>query len=259
MAVHGWSRFYYNFEVGDANRYLSFNEGGPELIAEVTRGRYAPTLGLDAVAAAMSDVGSQAYVVSMDRSTRLCTISAPGPFTLMIGTGTTAASSVFPTLGFSGSNVGPGLTFTSKAPVGSAYLPQFKLQDWISPDHFKKSIDSTVKKTASGAVEVVTFGLERFIQAHIRYATNKKMDGRVIRNNPNGVEDLVALMDWMITKAALEIIPDDTNPADFYTVILERTGDSQTGVDYRLKELFDKNLPDFFETGPLVFRVIAES
>lgn len=254
--INTWSRIYYDIEITSDNRYLSFDEGGSELIAEVTRGKYTPTQAVAQVAAAMSDAGTQAYSVSMNRTSRRVTISAAAPFTLRTTSGSTAASSVFSTLGFSGADVGPGTTFTGAGTLGREYRPQFLLQDWISPDHYKKSVDSTVKKTADGRVEVVTFGLERYLQMHIRWATNKAVGGDVLRSNPTGVEDLVDLMDWLITKAPVEIIPDENSPGTFYTTILERTAESQQGTDYKLKELYDKNLPNFYETGPLTFRVI---
>lgn len=254
--INAWSRFYYGFEITPDNQYLSFSEGGPELIATIRQGRYAPTLGLEAVAAALNDAGTQIYTVAMDRETRRATISASNPFSLLIASGSTSARSVFASLGFSGADVGPGLTFTGAGQIGSEYRPQFKLQDYIEPEHFKKAIDSTVKKAADGQVEVVTFGLERYLQANIKFATDKAMDGKVIRNNPTGVDDLVDLMDWLITKAGLEIIPDDSNPSEFFTVILEKTQESATGVDFRLRELYDRNLPGFYETGILLFRVI---
>jgi len=254
--IHSWSKFYYGVDVTTDNLYLSFNEGGSELIAEVTRGKYTPTEALAAVAAAMSDAGSQAYTVTMDRSTRRVTISAAAPFTLMIGTGTTSTSSIFGTLGFSGADVGPVTSATGAGKIGSEYVPQFKLQDWIDPEHYKKAVESTIKKTADGRVEVVTFGVEQYLQAHIRYATNKMVGWDVFRTNATGVADLVSLMDWLTKKYPVELIPDEDLPNVFYTLILERTQESQQGTDYKLRELYDKNLPDFFETGILLFRLI---
>lgn len=254
--LNAWSRIYYGFEVTESNQYLSFNEGGPELIASVRPGKYSLTQGLDALATAMSDVGSQVYSASVDRETRRVTISATGAFSLLITTGSTFASSIFPMLGFAGADVGPGMTFTGAGALGTSYHPQFKFQDWVSPDHFKRSVDSTVKKTAGGQVEVVTFGRERLIQLNIRYATDRPMDGRVIRNNPAGVQALVDLMDWLVMKAPVEIIPNEASPATFYTAIIEKTPDSPTGVDYKLRELYEKQLPEFFETGILQFVVV---
>lgn len=254
--INTWSKIYYSVEITTDNRYLSFDEGGSELIAEVTRGKYTPTQALEQVAAAMSDAGSQAYTVVMDRSTRQVTISAAAPFSLLITSGTTTASSIFATLGFSGADVGPSTSAQGAGTLGKSYNPQFLFQDWIDPEHYKKSVDSTKKKTADGRVEVVTFGLEKYIQLNIKYVTNKPVGHSVMRSNPTGVEDLVDLMDWLISQAPVEIIGDEDSPATFYTAILEKTQESQQGTDYKLRELYDKNLPDFFETGILLFRLI---
>lgn len=256
--IDTWSKLFYDFEVTLDNRYLSFQETtGPERSAEIRTGRYAPTKGLARVAAAMSDEGLQTYSVTLDRLTKRVTISATSNFTLKIATGSTNDSSIFPLLGFTGADRTGSNTYTGNAEAIREYVPQFKLQDYIDPAHWKRSIDATVKKTADGSVEVVRFGVETLMQMNIKWVTNKKMDNKVIRNNPAGVEDLVRLMDWLMTKAEIEFMPDEANPNTYYTILLERTPQSQTGTDYQIDELYEKNLPGFFESGRLVFRVTS--
>jgi hypothetical protein len=254
--IDTWSKFYFGFEVTEENRYLSFSEGGSEIIATVRIGRYSPTTGLLRVASAMSDAGGQTYSVTMDRITRKATISAAGPFELKISSGSTSGSSIFSLLGFSGSDLTGTNIYTGTGQVAKEFKPQFKLQDFVSPDHWKKSIDPSVKKAADGTVEVVRFGVERLMQLDIKFSTNKPMDNVVILNNPTGIDDLQEFMDWLITKAQVEFMEDKDDPDSYLTVLLERTPDSQTGTDYKLKELYAKNLPGFFDTGQLVFRVV---
>lgn len=256
--IHTWSKIFYDFEVKPENSYLSFQETtGPERTATTRTGKYAPTKGLQRVANAMSDEGTQTYSIQLDRLTRLATISATNPFTLKVNTGSTAASSIFPLLGFTGADRTGTNIYTGNAPVASEYVPQFKVQDYIDPAHWKKSIDATVKKAADGSVEVVRFGVEQLMQLNFKWATDMKMDNGVIRNNPTGVADLVRLMDWLITKAEVEFMPDENNPNFYYTVLLDRSPQSATGTDYQIDEQYEKNLPGFFDTGRLVFRVTS--
>lgn len=250
------SKFFYEFRVTTDTKFLDFDEGSGVLTAEIRPGSYSPTRGLNLVAEAMSDAGTQAYTVTINRTTRLVTISAAAPFDLLIQTGPTEASSIFETLGFSGADQTGLSSYTGSVGVVKEYVPQFKLQDWIDPDHFQRSVDDTVKTTASGEVEAVVFGRERLIQANIRYATDLPMDGKVIRNNPDGVSALVDFLSHGISKSAFEIMPDELTPNQFYTVILERTPDSPNGTDFRLRELYDQNLPSFYETGILQMRIV---
>jgi hypothetical protein len=254
--VYTWSKFYYGFEVTDENKYLSFSEGGPELIAEVRVGRYSLTTGLLRVASAMSDAGGQTYSVTLDRVTRTATISAAAPFSLLVTSGSTSANSIYPLIGLTGADRTGTNIYTGNAVVAKEYRPQFKLQDYISPKHYKRSIDPSVRKAADGTVEVVRFGVERLIQMNLVMATDLPGDGMVIRNNPTGVDDLQDFMDWLITKAQLEFMEDEDDPGQYLTMLLERSPESQTGTDYRLQERYDRNLPGYYDTGRLIFRVV---
>lgn len=254
--IQTWSQFFYDFEVTEAQRLISFDEGGPEFVVELTQGRYSLTDGLLEIASKMTDAGAQAYTVSMNRFTRAVTISAPANFTLRVATGSGVGNTAFSLVGFTGLNRTGSNSYVSNLSVGKSYTPQFKLQDWIDPEHNKRAVDATVKKSANGSVEVVTFGIERLIQAHIRFATNIPQDGKVIRSNTGGVEALIDFMDWATLKAPIELIPDEQNPSTFYKVILERTPEFSNGTGFRLKELYDRNAPGYFETGVLGFLVV---
>jgi hypothetical protein len=254
--IDSWSKFYYSFQVDATNQYLSFDEGSGEVVATIRRGKYAPTQGLLEVASQMNNVGGLTYTVSMNRATRKVTISSTSNFTLKVNSGSTFASSIFALLGFTGADRTGASSYTGNLQIAKEYAVQFKVQDYIAPEHYKKSVDTTIKKAADGTVEVVTFGLERYIQLNIKYVTNKASDGQVIRYNANGVEDLVEFLDWLITKAPCEFIPDEDDPASYFTVLLDKTPDGQTGTDYILKELYAQNLAGYFESGRLIFRVV---
>jgi hypothetical protein len=174
----------------------------------------------------------------------------------LVSTGT-PGNTIWELIGFSGADrTGSNIYTGNLQSTMKVYRPQFKLQDFISPEHFKKAIDPTTKKTADGKIEVVRFGTERFIQMNMRMITNKPMDGKVIRNNPTGVEDTIEFMDFATTKAEFEFMPDAADPDTFLTVILDKTPEAPDGTGYKLDELYERNLPDFFETGRLMMRVV---
>jgi len=255
MSISTFSQFFYDFQVNQDQLYISFDEGSGELLAEVEIGNYSFEDGLLKVAAAMTDAGTQAYTATLNRSNRKVTIASVANFTLKIAS-STVSNTLFSALGFSGSDLSGINSYASNGEMGSQYNPQFILQDYIEQDNFQKSLDPTVRKTASGKVEVVRFGVEKFIQMNIKFATNKAMDGKVIKNNANGVLNLSNFMAFAISKQPIEFMPDENDPNTFITLILERTPQEQNGTGFQLRELYDKNLPGFFDSGVLLFRVI---
>lgn len=256
MSLTTFSQFFYDLQITPDNLYLDFDEGSGELTAEVDLGSYSPVQGLTKIADAMTTAGTQAYSITLDRATRLVTISAPGPFDLLVSTGSSVGSDCFSTIGFNGADRTGSNSYTGDTPILSVYRPQFVLQDYIKPDHWQKLIDPTSKKTADGKIEVIKFGVETFVQMNIKFATNKKMSNQVIKNNPSGVEDLAAFMQFAVTKSQVEFMPDLSDPNTYLTLILERTSEDQNGTAFRLRELYDRGLPEFFETGIISWRVI---
>lgn len=257
MSISTFSKFYYGFDVNENNYLLDFTDTGGVNLATVQIGSFTLTNGLTQVADAMNDAGDQAYSVTMDRSTRLVTISAPGVFSLEVGSGPSSGASIFSTIGFTGSDRSGSNSYTGNLPVGTSYEPPFILQDYIVPEHFQDSIDPTVKTSADGTVEVVRFGTENFLQASIDWVTNLPMDGKLIKSSPTNVEQLVSLMDFLTTKSPFEFIPDESDPNTFINLLLEKTPDSTNGTGFKLKELIGRNLPGFYQTGILLFRVVV--
>ena len=49
-------------------------------------------------------------------------------------------------------------------------------------------------------------------------------------------------------------MPDIDDVNTFKKILLDRTPESRVGTDYKLKELINRNLTDYYETGRLVFR-----
>ena len=98
--------------------------------------------------------------------------------------------------------------------------------------------------------------IKTFIQMNFKFVTNiTQPSGSIIRNDASGVSKLITFLDYLITKAPIEFMPDENTVNTFQKVILESMADNEKGVGYRLRELYDRGLPGYFETGIMKFRV----
>ncbi len=256
--IQTWSKFNYGFDVDSENQYLDIIESGifPQTAA-TEFGNYTLGEGLRAVQDAMNTVARNAYVITVDRTTNLVTITGTEVFELPLVNGPTAASSIFYLLGFrQGADLSGSAAYTGSHPCGFAYTPQFKLQSYLPPEHFIESSDATVNKSADGRVEVVRFGLEQKMEMDIKFITNLKMDDTVIRNSQTGVADALAFLAYISQKKRFEFMPDENDSGTYYKVILESLPGFGKGTGFRLKELFGQGQPDLYETGIMQLRVV---
>ncbi len=250
------SLFYYGHTVDATNNLIDFNEGASDLIGTLNFGSYSLTEYAAEVARALNAAGDNVYTATLNRTNRKLTIAADHNFSLLGSTGAHPNVSAFSMMGFSGDHTSAA-TYTGASGSGSVYEPQFLLQDYVDKDHYQKAVDATVITSASGAVEVVKFGLNEFFMLNIRFANNiPQPTSGPITSNLSGVTQLKALMDYLITKAPIEFIPDENSPSTFEKVILESTPDDGKGVGYKLKERTDMMLSGYFDTGVLTMRVV---
>jgi hypothetical protein len=257
MSLSTHSAFYFGYEVTEDNQSLDFDEGGGELTAEIEPGSYTLTTFLDAVESALNVAGALTYTVSVNRTTRIVTISAGSNFELLAATGTHVGSGVWSLLGFPATDVSGASSFSGTSASGSEYTTQFILQSYVSPDHYRQASSAVVNEAASGIVEVVKFGDKRFIEADFKFITSRALPSvSPIRNNATGLEDASDFFVFLITKAQLEFMPDEDTPGTFYTVILESYPGFSDGTGFKFRELYDRGLPGFYETGVVKFRVI---
>lgn len=256
MSLSTFSKFYYGHEVTLDNNTIDINEGSGELTAEIAVGTYSLTDFLAALESALNTAGVLTYTCTLNRTTRKITITATGTFSLLISTGSSVGTSAFTLAGFTGADKTAASTYTGNIGSGSEYRPQFILQDHVPPENYKKNVQATVNEAASGLIEVVRFGVVRFIQCSIKFITDLAMDGVIIKNNPDGVDDANDFMNYITKIAPVEFMPDISDSSTFNTVQLESTPQSKDGIDYTLKERYDMGLPGIFETGILTFRVI---
>lgn len=256
MSLTTFSSFYYNFEFDEDHQYISFDEGSGEINAQLDLGSFTPTDAAMNVQDAMNSVGTNTYVVTFNRDERSFTIeSAPSVnFDLLVNSGSTG-SGAFSVLGFTGPDRTGDDSYTG-GPSGNEYKPQFILQDHVPTDNFQKMVYPAVNKSANGMIEVIRFGTEKFLQVNIKFITNKVSDGSVIKYNPDGVSDAQDFLQFIMQKKSIEFMADVSNRNIFQTLILESTPDVTGGTGYKLKEMYDRGLPNYFETGPLQFRLV---
>lgn len=257
--IDTFSKFYYGHEITTENQNIPIDDGTGEKNAAIEIGTY--TLGefVFAVETALNAASNiVSFSVSVDRVTRLITISGDGPFDLLIGTGATRGSSAFTLIGFTGAVDLVGLSsYVGDTGSGSVYFPQFLLQDYVDQEDYREFIDPAVNQSASGQVEVVRFGVNSFFEFKLKYITNLPMDNYVIRNNPNGIEDARLFLRDITKRNRFEFMPDADDSATFFKVILEQIPNSRTGTGYKLEELTNQSLRDIFEIrGTIRLRVV---
>jgi hypothetical protein len=165
MSLTTFSTLYYGHVVSADNNSIAFDEGGPELIAEIDVGSYTLTDYVLAVQDALNNTGALTYTATLDRVNRLVTISATGTFALLVSTGSTVGTSAYPMIGFSGTDRTAAATYQGNLGSGSEYRPQYILQDFIPSTNYKRNVLASVNESASGIIEVVRFGLQ---QLHIK-------------------------------------------------------------------------------------------
>jgi hypothetical protein len=123
----------------------------------------------------------------------------------------------------------------------------------VSKDDWQTSLEGVRNESTSGEIEIVTFGNAKFMQLNIIMQSNETVTA--LGSSATGLTDLRTFMQYLITLAPVEINYDKTSPSTFDKIRLESTTDSTKGLGYKLKELYDKGLPNVFETGVMKFRV----
>lgn len=256
MATAKHSMFFYGHKIDGNNNLINFKEGaGDEKTAELPVGSYTLTKFLEILIAALNAASSLDWTGSVNRATRIITINSSATATLLFGTGLTAINSPALLMGFAASDL-TGTSFVGLSGSGSEYRPQFPIQNYVDKTKNKKLVNAVVSKSASGdVVSVQSFGTDRFIKGNIKYITNQPTAG-VLRNNSNALEEAKDFMDYIVEKNPIEFMEDENDPDTFDRVYLDSTLSDNNGTSYELVEYVDRNLPEFYETGLLTFKLI---
>lgn len=257
MTIKTKSEFYYGHEITLVNNSIPFTEGSGEIVATVNIGTYSLSDFIIEIARSMNAVGGQLYTVVIDRDTRIITISAPGTFELLFGTGSTSSISPALLMGYTETDTGSATSHDGSNVSGRRYRPQFLLQSFVDFIDNVQSSQATVNVSASGVTEVVTFGRNQIMECNIMYITDLISGGCLaehIEGNATGISDYRDFISFIIGKGNIEFIADRDDPSTFVKCFLESTRESKDGTSFKIKEMRKQNLSDFFESGLIKFR-----
>ena len=260
--IDGYSSFYYGFTVvaQPYNGYMNILEGSTEVTIQVPVGTYTLTTMVDAIRNALLTQGTLEYEVLLDRAERKITISADQTFQLLTNSGSNSASSIWSLIGFDQSADKTGASsYVSDSPAGSEYVTQFPLQSYVSDEDFQSTNQSSKNVASDGTtVEVISFGRAKFIEFDMKFITSRTdiAGGNVIRISNTGLEDARDFLRFITQLNEFEFMPDENVPGDFRRCIVESMPSFQDGTGYKLKELFNQNLRDIYETGLIRLRVV---
>jgi hypothetical protein len=260
--IYTKSKFYYGHTVTADNRAISFSEDGiNELIAEIKIGNYSLSAYVQEIKRAMNEVsGGNNYEVALDRATRIITISGDNPFTLYTQTASIILISAFQMMGFNDAQDLTGFnSYSGQFGSGSVYLPQFFLQDFQDFRFNQKTASANVNQSASGLVEVVSYGNIKLMSCNIKYINDYlQPDNSIFENNPTAINDTLTFLEYLITKGRVEFIANRDDSNEYVECILDSTSREQNGTAFELRELYSQGLNGYFETGLLKFRKIEE-
>lgn len=251
------SSFWYGMVIDETNQYINFDEGGGELTATLTAKDYSHTGLATEIARAMTESGGQTYTCTLTRATRKFIISATSNFDLLASTGSQVGSSPWTLIGYTATDKTGTNTYTTENAGGSEYLPQFWLQNYVSTDDFQEYASSSINESGSGLVEVISYGINQFMECDIKYITDIDQTGGVITTNATGLIDARAFMQAITKKSKIEFMEDKDTPSTYETFLLESTSQNRTGVGYRLREEYGRGLSGYYSTGILKFRKVT--
>lgn len=256
MALEKHSKIYYDYLVTSENRYFDFQVGIDVHVVSLALGSYTPSQLAVELSSKINELLSSSYTVSFNRVDRKFTIANATNFSILFSSGVNASRSIASVLGFNSTDLTGTNTYTSQNSSGKVYTTQFYFQSYKSTTQNRKAIDGVVNKSASGKVEVVKFGNERFMEGELLFITDLIQDNvSIIRTNTSGVSDYLSLIEWLTEKAPVEIMIDENNPEEFQTFILESTEQDSKGLDYELIELYERSLPLYYRSGKLKFKL----
>lgn len=248
MTVFTKSQWFYGHTVEINNRLVDFSRASVVYQGSLSVGAYTLTSYAQALVRAMNtaDPGNT-YLASVDRTTRTITIQGDDNFEILGATGLGLSASTLPLAGFI-TDTNSSNTYTGIA-SGFVFRPQLSLQEFTPFDLDQDAADSVINQSASGRIEAVSFGRNRFMTCNIRYQNNNKAQFTGLRD---GLDELKDFLIYATTKSDLEFMANIDAPNTFTACVLESTARSSKGTGFKLIE--SNGLPGFYDSGRLVFR-----
>lgn len=262
MSILTRSKFYYDFEITANETFLNFNEGIGELTAVLNPGLYSMTGLATEAARALNETGTLTYTVTVDRETRVFTISTTATISLLCLTGSNIGLDAYEVLGFDTTSDKTGASsYAAENAAGKEFTPQFFLQEYIDFDDFQGFASSNVNESASGKVEIYSLGSRQFAEFDIKFQNNGLTNsaagtGGAVEYDATGHDNLVEFMQYTIKKGDFEFMKDRDTVTSFDTVLMESAPGDKKGTSYKLKELYSQNLQGWFNTGKIKLRKV---
>lgn len=250
MALSAKSLFTYGLEVTTLNNKLDFQivALGATLTATLNIGFYSPESLAEQVALQIQTMDSvNIYSVTVDRSilggtqNRLTIATSGSYLSLLFATGPNYNISCASLIGFNPSDYVGSTFYTGSSSMGSSLIPDYIAYNYLDSQHMSK-LFGAVNVAASGLKEAITFNTQFFITLDYKY--EKKAN----------LSYWQALFIWAIQQRPFDFTPEITNPTYFFTVTLDSTQYEQQGLGYQMNEMLP-DFPNFYETGPLKFRI----
>jgi hypothetical protein len=259
MTIKTKSVFYYVDGITSENNLMNFIEptqANVELTAQLLVGTYSMSQLAQEVQRGMNDIGDNVYTVSFDRDTRILTITGDAQFDLLVTSGSNIGKSIWSLIGFTTEKTGQ-LTYDGDIAFGNEYAPQYAFQDYKGFVNSVEGIKPSINESASGVIEVITFGTRSFMECNIKWITDRtRAKDSFIGSNQSALEEVRDFLDFGITKQNLEFMSDISDRSEFDIVLLESTRKSRNGTGYELKEMMKQNLDEYYETQMMKFRKV---
>lgn len=251
------SRFLYGISICGGKNILFVDEGFGEVEVSIpaspgyTFGELA-----EVVSGELNRSLTGSYSVEVDRVKKGLRIRSSSTFSILSSSASDSSRSVLGDLGFLTEGDLTGASeYASIFPIGREYRTQFMLQGFSNANQEVRLSKASVNESASGIEELVHFGEQRFVEMSFNYITDiYQACSSPIRNNPCGVSDFNEFINWMIFKGNVEFMPNEDDANCYHVLRLESTPGNKSGTGFKLKELYARGLPDFYESGKLRFR-----
>ena len=257
-ALENHSKFYYGWLITNQNKYIDFNDGSGVQTATLKVGYYSSNDLMIEIKKKMDALSTLDFTISFNRTTRKFTISSTSSFSLLFSTGPNAAQSTASLLGYTATDKTSSSSYLAENVSGLEYKTQFYIQSYKDTSTNRKAIDGTVNKSASGVIEVIKFGNERFMEGEFLFITNIVQEPQsIIRTNIQGREDFIQFIEWCTEKAPVEFMKIENDPSTYQQLVLESTPTDSKGLDYDLIEMYDRGLAYYYRSGTLKFRLIS--
>lgn len=255
MALNSKSLFNYGIQVTNLNQNIDFVKelGGDTLTAQLNLGFYSPGGLADQVALQLQSLDpDNVYSVTVDRTIlggtqNRITISTSGTYLdILFGSGPNANTSAAGIMGFNNVDYTGSTSYTGAQTTGIILIPDFIGYNYSDSDQASK-LFGAVNVAASGLKEAVTFNTQFFVEVEFKYEPASRL------------MDWKAFFIWAIQQRQFDFTPNISSPSVVFNSTLERTEYDDQGLGYKMKELLGENLPNFYSTGPLVFRIIPST